>query len=143
MGSEMCIRDRAWTGDTTQSLVTATGPIEVGDMFEIVFTATIDPDAGGTSSSGLVNQATSTGEALDENGNPLTDSSGNPVTAMDDSDNGADPTAENGEDNGDGTFGNDPTPIIIPDISVAKQVAGTPVALANGNFAVTLSLIHI
>ena len=74
--------------------------------------------------SGLENQASSAGEGLDQNGNPLTDASGNPITAEDDSDNGVDPNGENGEDNGDGTFGNDPTPIIIPDISVAKQVFG-------------------
>ena len=130
-----------WEGDNTQSLITSTGPLEVDDTFEIVFTVTIDPDAGGTSSTGLENQATSTGAALDENGNPLVDATGNPITATDDSDNGTDPTGENGEDDMDGTFGNDPTPIIIPDISVAKQVAGVPVALANGNFAVTYELV--
>ena len=126
----------AFEGDTTQSLITSTGPLEVDDIFEIVFTVTIDPDVTGTSSGGLENQATSTGEALDENGNPLTDGSGNSITATDDSDNGTDPTGENGEDDIDGTFGNDPTPIVIPDISIAKQVAGTPVSLANGNFEV-------
>ena len=54
-----------WEGDTTQPLITSTGPLEVDDTFEIVFTVTIDPDAGGTSSTGLENQATSTGAALD------------------------------------------------------------------------------
>ena len=131
----------AFEGDTTQSLITSTGPLEVDDTFEIVFTVTIDPDAGGTSSTGLENQATSTGAALDENGNPLVDATGNPITATDDSDNGTDPTGENGEDDADGTIGNDPTPIIIPDISVAKQVAGTPVSLANGNFEVVYELV--
>ena len=81
------------------------------------------------------------GAALDENGNPLVDATGNPINATDDSDNGTDPTGENGEDDADGTFGNDPTPIIIPDISVAKQVAGTPVSLANGNFEVVYELV--
>ena len=114
-----------WEGDTTQSLITSAGALEVDDTFEVVFTVTIDPDAGGTSSSGLENQAISSGEGLDQNGNPLIDASGNPITAVDDSDNGVDPNGENGDDNGDGTFGNDPTPIIIPDISVAKQVFGS------------------
>ena len=81
----------AFEGDTTQSLITSTGPLQVDDTFEIVFTVTIDPDAGGTSSTGLENQATSTGAALDENGNPLVDATGNPITATDDSDNGTDP----------------------------------------------------
>jgi len=130
-----------WETNTTQTLVNSTGALEVDDTFEVVFTVTIDPDVTGTSSTGLENQATSTGEGLDENGNPLTDGSGNPITATDDSDNGSDPAGENGEDDGDGTFGNDPTPIVIPDISVVKQVAGTPALLSNGNFAVTYELV--
>ena len=130
-----------WEGDTTQSLITSAGALDVNDTFEVVFTVTIDPDAGGTSISGLENQATSNGDALDQNGNPLTDDSGNPIAATDDSDNGANPTGENGEDDGDGVFGNDPTPIIIPDISVAKQVAGTPILLPNGNYSVTYELV--
>ena len=112
MGSEMCIRDR-------------------GDTVQVVFTVTIDPDAAGPSTGGLTNQATTSGEALDENGNPILDGSGNPVTADDASDDGTDAT--NGED--------DPTPIIIPDISVAKEVFGTPVALASGNFEVVYQLV--
>ena len=106
-----------------------------------MFTVTIDPDASGTSSTGLENQATTTGDGLDENGDLLTDDNGNPVTAMDVSDDGLDPVGENGEDNGDGTFANNPTPIIIPDISVAKQVTGTPVLLSNGNFEVAYELV--
>ncbi len=127
----------AWEGDTTESLITATGPLEVGDTFEVTFSVTIDPDAGGTSSSGLENQATSNGTGI----NPDTGMADPALAASDVSDNGTDPTAENGEDNGDGVFSNDPTPIIIPDISVAKQVAGTPVPLANGNFEVTYELV--
>ena len=130
-----------WEGDTTQSLITSAGVLDIDDTFEVVFSVTIDPDAGGTSSSGLENQAGSSGEGLDENANPLTDDTGNPITAVDDSDNGVDPNGENGEDNADGIFGNDPTPIIIPDISVTKEVFGTPVALTNDNFAVTYQLV--
>ena len=127
----------AWTG-AGGSLISHTGaPLEVGDTIQVVFTVTIDPDASGTSSSGLENQATSEGTGV----NPDTGMPDPALTATDDSDNGTDPTGENGEDNGDGTFGNDPTPIVIPDISVAKQVAGTPVALANGNFEVTYELV--
>ena len=129
--------------NTTPSLITHTGaPLAVGDTVQVVFTVTIDPDAGGTSSSGLTNQATSSGEALDPNGNPITDASGAPVTADDVSDNGTDPNGENGEDNMDGTVGNDPTPIVIADISVAKQqVPGSVTPLANGDFEVTYQLV--
>ena len=127
----------AWEGDTTQSLIASAGPLNADDTFEVVFTVTIDPDVTGTSSPGLENQATSTGTGI----NPDTGAPDPALVTSDDSDNGTDPLSENGEDNGDGTFGNDPTPIIIPDISVAKQVAGTPVALANGNFEVTYELV--
>ena len=130
----------AWEADTTQSLITSNGPLEVGDTFEVVFTATIDPAATGPAG-GLENQATSSGLALDENGVPLADASGAPTIVEDKSDNGLDPTSENGEDNGDGIFGNDPTPVLFADISVAKSVAGTPTALSNGNFEVVYELV--
>ena len=84
----------------------------------------------------MENQGTVTGDALDENGNPIAG-----LQASDDSDNGTDPNGENGEDNGDGTFANDPTPIIIADIAVAKRVIGSPVQLTNDNFAVTYELV--
>ena len=46
----------------TESLITHTGdPLAVDDTIQVVFTVTIDPDVTGTSSSGLENQATSTG----------------------------------------------------------------------------------
>ena len=54
----------AFEGDTTQSLITSNGPLEIGDAFEVVFTVTVDPDAE-FSFDGLVNQATSTGDAVD------------------------------------------------------------------------------
>ncbi|QEG22775.1 DUF4347 domain-containing protein [Mariniblastus fucicola] len=130
----------AWEGDTTLSLINSTGSLNIGDTFEVVFTVTIDPDFSGTASPGLENQATTSGEGLDENGDPLLDDSGDPITVTDESDDGVDPTTENGEDDGDGTFGNDPTPIIIPDISVVKTSAGSPVALDNGNFDVVFEL---
>lgn len=130
-----------WAADTTQSIVTSTGVLDIGDTVQVTFTVTIDPDAGGTSSEGLLNQATTTGEAIDENGNPILDSSGAPVTVTDDSDNGIDPTSENGEDNGDGTFANDPTPIVIADISTVKQVVGTPTLLSNGNYQATYQVV--
>ena len=134
------VANTAWEGDTTLSLITG-GTANIDDTFEVVFTVTIDPDGIDDVSQALNNQATATGEALDENGNPLTDAAGNPVTATDDSDNGTDPNGENGEDDGDGVFGNNPTPIIIADVSVVKDIVGNPTALDNGNFEVTYELI--
>jgi len=125
----------------SKTLVNSTGALEVDDTFEVVFTVTIDPDATGSSGGLLENQATSTGAGLDESGDPLTDDSGNPITVSDDSDNGTDPAGENGQDDGDGVYGNNPTPVIIADISIAKQVFGTPILLPNGNFEVVYELV--
>lgn len=130
----------AWQTDTTVSMITG-GTANIDDTFEVVFTVTIDPDGIDDVSQALNNQATATGEALDENGNLLTDGTGAPLTATDDSDNGVNTSSENGEDDGDGIFGNDPTPIIIADVSVVKAIVGDPLALDNGNFEVTYELI--
>lgn len=133
------IANAAFEGDTTLSLISG-GTVNIDDTFEVVFTVTIDPDATGVAG-GLNNTATAAADALDENGNPLTDADGNPITANDTSDNGTDTVGENGEDNGDGTFGNDPTPIVIADIAAAKSVSGVPTQLDNGNFAVVYELV--
>ena len=137
-GTATVAANGAWAGDTSQSLITHTGDdLAVGDTIQVVFTVTIDPDVSGTSSGGLENQAMSTGTGV----NPDTGMPDPDLMASDDSDNGTDPLDENGEDNGDGTFGNDPTPVIIPDISVVKTVAGIPTELPNGNFSVVYELI--
>ena len=127
-------------GDTTQSLITSNGPLAVGDQFGVVFTVTIDPDAV-VNFDGLVNQATSAGNAVNEAGALITDGTGNQLTAFDDSDNGVDPTGENGEDNGDGTFANDVTPVQIADLGIAKSIVGEPGLLSNGNYVVTYQLV--
>ncbi len=131
----------AWNGNTALDILDGTGQLDVGDSFEVTFTVTIDPDGIDSISQALENQADITGDALDENGNPIDDGMGGTLQATDDSDNGVDPDSENGEDNGDGTPGNDPTPIIIADVAVTKEVFGTPVQLANDNFAVTYQLV--
>ena len=137
-GTATVAANAGWLADMTQSLITHTGdPLAVDDTIQVVFTVTIDPDVTGTSSSGLENQATSTGTGI----NPDTGLADPTLPAMDVSDNGTDPTAENGEDDGDGVFGNDPTPIVIADISVVKAVSGTPTLLSNGNFEVVYSLV--
>ena len=137
-GTATVVANAAWTGGTG-SLITHTGDdLAVGDTIQVVFTVTIDPDASGTSTSGLENQATSTGTGV----NPDTGAPDPTLMAMDTSDNGADAVGDNGVDeNGDGVFANDPTPIIIPDISVVKQVIGTPTKLSNDNFEVTYELV--
>ena len=113
-------------GSTDTNLLNNDGVLATGDFLTVTFTVTVDPDASGASGP-LLNQATGAGD----------DPSGMETTDV--SDNGTDPNGENGEDNGDGTFGNDPTPIEIADIATTKAVVGsTP----NGeNFDVTFELI--
>ena len=137
-GTATVAANAGWLSDMTQSLITHTGdPLAVDDTIQVVFTVRLIQMLTGTSSSGLENQATSTGTGI----NPDTGLADPALPAMDVSDNGVDPTAENGEDDGDGVFGNDPTPIVIADISVVKAVSGTPTPLANGNFEVVYSLV--
>ena len=84
------IANTGWITDTTESLISG-GVADIGDSFEVVFTVTIDPDGIDNVSQALENQAIGVGNALDENGTPLTDAMGNPLQAMDLSDNGVDP----------------------------------------------------
>ena len=130
-----------WQSDTTLNLLNASGSLNPGDSFQVVFTATIDPDGLDSVSQGLTNQATAGGTAVDAMGNPLTDSSGLPLTAVDASDSGASPQGGNGTASGDMGTSDDPTPIIIADVSAAKQVVGTPTLLANGNFEAVYQVV--
>ena len=125
-----------WESDTTQSLVSG-GQVNVGDSFEVSYTVTIDPDISGDSVH-LVNQAVGNGIAIGANGGQLFDSAGNLLTATDVSDNGVDANAENNEASPDGVFANDPTPVQIADLGVAKSVVSGPQSV-NGNFLVTFA----
>ena len=127
-----------WVNDTSQTIISG-GTANVGDTFEVVFTATIDPDVVTGS---IDNSATAGGEALDANGRPLTDGAGNPITASDVSDNGTDSIGENGEEvTEDGVFANDPTPLLIADLGLAKSLVGEPVLTETGNFVMTFQLV--
>jgi len=127
----------AWEGNTTLDMLDGTGQANIGDTFEVTFIVTIDPDGIDSVSQGLENQGTAGGVGI----HPDTGAPDPALTTTDDSDNGVDPGAENGEDDGDNTFGNDPTPVIIADVAVAKQAYGTPVQLSNGNFEVVYELL--
>ena len=127
----------AWEANTALDLLDGTGQANIGDSFEVTFVVTIDPDGIDSVSQGLENQGTAGGEGI----NPSTGLPDPALTAIDDSDNGTDPLAENGEDNGDGVFGNDPTPIIIADVSAAKESVGIPVLLGNGNYEATYQVV--
>ena len=127
-----------WVGDTSQNLLDS-AVLNAGESFEVVFTVTIDPDADGMSGS-LSNQATVSGQGLNADGSDLTDNAGNPIIASDISDDGSDPDGENGSDNGDGVFGNDPTEILIADLGIAKSVTELEL-LFSGNYVVTYQVV--
>ena len=123
-------------GTSTEIVNTAVSSLlAVGDSFIFEFTVEIDAEAA---TGVLNNQVTVAGNAVDANGDPLVDSTGAPITAMDDSDSGADPSDDNTGAPGDMGTTDDPTPIYIPAIGLAK-IAGD--AIPNGdNFDVTFTL---
>ena len=124
----------AWATDTTQSIISG-GQANVGDSFEVVFVVGIDIIAGNFSQ--LTNQATAQGVGID----PDTGVADPALTAFSDSDNGADPNGENGEASPDGVFANDPTPIEIADIAIAKSIVGEPVLNDQGFYVVSFQAV--
>ena len=92
--SSVTLDSTNWNGDTDTEIVDTATPslLAVGDSFVFQFVAEIDPaQATGV----LENTVTATGAAVDQNGNPLTDSTGAPIIAIDDSDSGAEPSDTN------------------------------------------------
>ena len=130
----------AWANNNTSASLISGGDLDPGDRFEVVYTVTIDPDRIDSMSQALNNQATIGGDTVDQMGNPLLSDLGTQLTAGDVSDDGSNPQGTNPGENGDTGTDADPTPIIIADTSIAKQVIGQPTILANGNFAVTYQL---
>ena len=91
----------------------------------------------------IENQILANADAVDENGNPIRDSSGNPLEANDKSDSGATADSSNHDQPGDTGSHNDPTPLLIPNISLTKSRFGSPVPASSGivgNFDVTYDL---
>ena len=79
------------------------------------------------------------GTAVDHDGNPILDGSGAPIMVMDLSDSGTDPDDPNAGEPNDTGGSDDPTPLFLPSVGLAKSV-GTPVP--NGdNFDVTYTLV--
>ena len=122
--------DGDWDGSGTTEMIdqSAASLLAVGDSFTVQFMVEVDLDASGTSGP-LDNQVVASGDAVDGQGNPILDSSGTPITATDDSDSGTDPNGDNSNDQGDMGTSDDPTPLLIPDVGIAKSAG--------------LSLIHI
>ena len=115
----------------------------VGDSFVFQFAVEVIPGPGGTASSPLENQVTVGGDAVDENGDPITDSSGNPITAEDDSDSGTDPSDGNSGAPGDMGTSDDPTPVEIPrvaDLVTVKSLVSGDSTPAEGD-TVTFEIV--
>ena len=139
--SSIVVLDTSWDGDAATEIInqnTAT-LLAVGDSFAVRFTAEVDPNAVGAPAN-LDNQVVAGGDAVDQNGDPIEDSSGNPIVVSDDSDTGSDPNNTNTGEQGDSGGSDDPTPLLIADVGVAK-IAGD--AVPNGeNFDVTFTLVY-
>ena len=116
------------------------GLLVPGDEVVITVTVEVDPTANG-SATPLDNQAEATGTGQDEDGNVLTDDLGNPITAMDDSDSGSDPNSDNSGEPGDMRTTDDPTPLQISDIGVAKQVGTVTPTTTSGVFDVEYTVV--
>ena len=43
--------------------------------------------------------------------------------------------------NNDGVFGNDPTPVFIADLGIAKEIVGVPTLLDNNNYSVVYQVV--
>ncbi|MEM1323788.1 MAG: SdrD B-like domain-containing protein, partial [Bacteroidota bacterium] len=86
----------------------------------------------------LNNQATASGEGLDNNGNPLEDGSGNPLTATDVSDSGTDYTGTNPGEPGDQGTEDDPTPLDCAPANII--ITGEPAGICPGG-SISLSVV--
>jgi len=112
--------DGGVAGADSDNLLNSDGTLPPGEFVTVTLVYTLDPTASTLSE--FENTATGGGE----------DPSGTAVT--DPSDSGTDPNGNNSGEPGDTGGHNDPTRIIIADVSAAKQVVGTPTQLPNGNF---------
>ena len=111
-----------------------TGILNPADVLSFNLTIEVDPNAVGAIygiSGGLENQATATGD--DPNGNEITD----------ESDSGSDPEGNNPGEPGDTGGPDDPTPLPLPAIGVAKTVSNAIPAISGvqGNFDITYSFV--
>ena len=132
-GSVDPVLDASWDGNLNASgnaniLNGNSGTLVPTDTFTIRFTVEVNPDASGTSSP-LDNQAEARG----------TDGNGDLV--MDDSDSGSDPNSINSGDAGDTGGSDDPTPLLLPEISLAKQVNGPYVDNNDGTWTIPYQLV--
>ena len=111
-----------FNGDAQTGLVNPLGTsLSVGDSFTLRYTVEIDFTEA---SNVLTNTVGAVGTPVDELGNSFVDSAGMTITVTDDSDSGADPGGTNPGEDGDMGTSDDPTPVLLPLVGLAKS-AGT------------------
>ncbi len=139
LGSVAPSLDVTWDGglagsaNTNLFVVSPASRLMPGDSIIVRFTVEIDPDATGDSSF-LTNQVTASGVGLDSTGASL-------GVVTDISDSGTNPNSTNPTAAGDMGTADDPTPLEIPDIGIAKQInSATPTGVA-GEFDVQYVLV--
>ena len=120
------------SGGQTDLFDAASGLLRPGESIAVEFIVEIDPDAV-TFATPLENQIEASAEFMDD---------GMTNSIMDLSDDGDDPSSTNPGFPGDTGGMDDPNPLWIPDVSLAKSVFGTPVQLANGNYSVAYELTY-
>lgn len=124
----------AWVTDPSVDMLDGTGHLNPGESITVSFTVNVDPDnlpAG--LSRAMTNQATGGGTA--------NDSAGNAVIVTDLSDVGSEPNGTNPNQPGDSGTSDDPTPLILPEIGIAKRIIGSVPSATGGNFNVTYEAV--
>lgn len=131
-----------WESDTAASMIDAAGAqLDAGDSFEVTFVVEINPDGVDGLSHAATNQATTSGRGLDELGNPLLDGGGDDIFVSDLSDSGSNANGTNATANGDAGTSDDPTPLVIPEIGVAKRLVSTTSSGVGGNRNLTYEIV--
>ena len=108
----------------------ASGTLVPGDFLEVEFSIEVDPNAAGPGGS-LQNQVEAT--ANDPFGTPISDLS----------DDGTDPNTTNPGLPGDTGGSDDPTPLVLPSLGLAKRTVGLPVQSTGSQteFDVTYQIV--
>lgn len=130
----------AWETDTSLDMIVGNGrSLAAGSSFVVSFDVVVDPDANVNTPHTADNQATTTGRALDENNDVITNG-GNPIVATDLSDSGTNVHTSNAGAPGDAGTSDDPTPLVLPELGVAKRLV-TSTGISSGNRAIIYEVI--
>ena len=111
--SNIVVDSAVWNGASNIELLDTSNSniLAIGDSFTIQFAVEVDPRVV---TEPLVNQVVGEGQAVDQNGIPVTDSMGNPIFASDISDSGTNPNSTNPNAPDDQGTADDPTLYDVP-----------------------------